>query len=138
METAELVNQLGFPHRATAAYRALFGMGFAVAPAAREGLRHANADVRYHCLRLLDHFLVPEVLSDLIGTLRDPIRVFAYRRCTHWLATAARRRPAARMKQRCFPRHCGYCMRMAIIMCVPWPLKGSASTYARTHSLSEH
>jgi hypothetical protein len=55
-----------------AAYRTLFGMGFAVVPAAREGLRHANADVRYHCVRLLDHFLVPEALSDLIGMLREP------------------------------------------------------------------
>jgi HEAT repeats len=72
METAELINQLGVRHRMTAAYRTLFGMGFAAVPAAREGLRHENADVRYHCCAVLDHFLVPEALSDLIGMLRDP------------------------------------------------------------------
>ena len=70
--TAALIHQLGVRHRATAAYRALFSMGFAVVPAAREGLRHAHADVRYHCLRLLDHFLVPEALSELLGLLGDP------------------------------------------------------------------
>ena len=72
METAALIHQLGVRYRATTAYRALFRMGFAAVPAAREGLRHKNADVRYHCVRLLDHFLVPEALSELLGMLRDP------------------------------------------------------------------
>jgi HEAT repeats len=72
METAELINQLGVQHRMTSAYRTLFGMGFAAVPVAREELRHENADVRYHCVRLLDHFLVPETLSELIDMLRDP------------------------------------------------------------------
>jgi HEAT repeats len=71
-ETAALIHHLGVQYRATAAYRTLFRMGFAAVPAAREGLRHTNADVRYHCLRLLDHFLVPEALSELLGMLRDP------------------------------------------------------------------
>jgi HEAT repeat protein len=68
----ELINQLGVRHRATSAYRMLFDMGFAVVPAARKGLRHENATVRYYCCALLDHFLVPEALGDLIGMLRDP------------------------------------------------------------------
>ena len=72
METVELIHQLSVRHRVPAAYRALFRMGFAAVPAAREGLRHAHADVRYHCVRLLDHFLVPEALSALLGMLRDP------------------------------------------------------------------
>jgi hypothetical protein len=72
METTELINQLGVRHRATTAYRTLFEMGFAVVPAAREGLRHHNAAVRYYCCALLDHFLVPEALGDLMGILRDP------------------------------------------------------------------
>jgi hypothetical protein len=72
LETAALIHHLGVRYRATAAYRVLFDMGFAAVPAAREGLRHTNADVRYHCLRLLDHFLVPEALSELLGMLRDP------------------------------------------------------------------
>jgi HEAT repeat protein len=72
METTELINQLGIRHRATTAYRTLFDMGFAVVPAAREGLRHENAAVRYYCCALLDHFLVPEALADLIGMLHDP------------------------------------------------------------------
>jgi hypothetical protein len=71
-ETAALLNQLGVRHRITTAYRILFGMGLAAILAAREGLRRANADVRYHCVRLLDHFLVPEALSELLGMLRDP------------------------------------------------------------------
>jgi hypothetical protein len=72
MKPTELIDQLGVQHRATAAYRMLFDMGFAVVPDVREGLRHENAAVRYHCCRLLDHFLVPEALDDLIGMLHDP------------------------------------------------------------------
>ena len=72
VETAELINQLGVKHRAKAAYRALLKVGFAVVPAAREGLRHANAEVRYHCCALLDHFLVPEALIEMLGMLHDP------------------------------------------------------------------
>jgi HEAT repeat protein len=70
--TTELIHQLSVRHRATAAYRTLFSMGFAAVPAVRDGLRHANTNVRYHCLRLLDHFLVPEALSEMIAMLRDP------------------------------------------------------------------
>jgi hypothetical protein len=69
---AEWMGQLVVPHRAKAAYRALLDMGFIVAPAARDGLRHENPDVRYYCCALLDHFLLPEAQGDLIGVLRDP------------------------------------------------------------------
>ncbi len=75
-ETAEritvLIEHLAVRHRAKAAYHSLFEMGFAIVPAAREGLHHENADVRYYCCALLDHFLLPEALGDLIGVLRDP------------------------------------------------------------------
>ncbi len=72
MQTTDLINQLAVRHRATSAYRALFAMGFAVVPAARAGLRHEHAAVRAYCCALLDHFLVPEALGELIGMLRDP------------------------------------------------------------------
>jgi hypothetical protein len=72
METTQLINQLGVRHRATTAYRTLFDMGFAVVPIARQGLRHENTSVRYYCCALLDHFLVPEALGDLLDMLRDP------------------------------------------------------------------
>jgi HEAT repeat protein len=72
METAELINQLAIPHHAKSAYRKLFDMGFDVVPAAQEGLRHESASVRYYCCSLLDHFLLPEALEDLISKVRDP------------------------------------------------------------------
>lgn len=71
MQTTELINQLAIRHRAPMAYRTLFAMGFAVAPAALDGLRHENADVRNYCCKLLDHFLVPEALGELLGMLHD-------------------------------------------------------------------
>jgi hypothetical protein len=80
METTELIKQLAIPHHAKTAYRKLFEMGFTVVPAVQEGLRHENASVRYYCCSLLDHFLVPEALEDLIGMVRDPnpkVRVMA-------------------------------------------------------------
>ncbi|MEZ4733629.1 MAG: HEAT repeat domain-containing protein [Caldilineaceae bacterium] len=72
METTDLLNQLAIRHRAPTAYRTLFTMGFAVVPVARAGLCHENAAVRSYCCALLDHFLVPEALGDLIDMLRDP------------------------------------------------------------------
>jgi hypothetical protein len=80
METAELVARLGIQHHAKTAYRELFGMGFEVVAAVRAGLKHENASVRYYCCSLLDHFLVPEVLEDLISMVHDPdanVRVIA-------------------------------------------------------------
>jgi HEAT repeat protein len=79
MET-ELLNQLAIQHHAKAAYRKLFELGFAVVPIAKEGLKHENASVRYYCCSLLDHFLAPEALEDLISMVHDPdpkVRVMA-------------------------------------------------------------
>ena len=75
MDTTEKsgwIEQLSVPHRAKAAFQTLLGMGFTVVPSARDGLRHPHADVRYYCVRLLDHFLVPEALEELIFLLDDP------------------------------------------------------------------
>lgn len=79
MET-ELLEQLAIKHHAKAAYRKLFAMGFEVVPIAKEGLKHEHASVRYYCCSLLDHFLAPEALEDLIGMVDDPdpeVRVMA-------------------------------------------------------------
>ena len=136
MDTTELINHLGVRHRATPAYRRLFAMGFAVVPAAREGLRHENAAVRSYCCVLLDHFLVPEALSDLVGMLRDP-DALVRQSALHTLACDRCKQGACRpVKLRCFPRHCGYCMKTPIPMCAPWRLKLSASTCTRTQLLS--
>jgi HEAT repeats len=72
MIDAALIEQLSIPHRAPAAYRALLAMGFLAVLLARQGLRHANAAVRYRCCTLLDHYLVPDVLADLVRALDDP------------------------------------------------------------------
>jgi hypothetical protein len=71
MET-ELLEQLAIKHHAKAAYRKLFAMGFAAVPIAEEGLKHDHARVRYYCCSLLDHFLVPEALENLIDMVDDP------------------------------------------------------------------
>ncbi len=62
---AERVEQLGVPYRDEEAYRVLMAEGFDVVPFARAGLHHSNADVRYHCVRILD------VLDDLVSMLDD-------------------------------------------------------------------
>ena len=72
METTELINQLAIQHHAKAAYRKLFAIGFEVVPLAKAGLKHENASVRYYCCSLLDHFLVPEALEDLMSMVHDP------------------------------------------------------------------
>jgi HEAT repeat protein len=67
-----LLAELAIPHRAKAAHRELLRRGLAALPAARRGLRHANADVRYWCCQYLDRFLEAEALGDLISMLADP------------------------------------------------------------------
>ena len=69
---ADRVEQLGVPYRAGDAYWALIAAGFDVVPYVRAGLHHPNADVRYHCVRVLDHYLTADVLDDLISMLDDP------------------------------------------------------------------
>lgn len=68
---ADLIEALAVPYRATAAYRALLQLGAQALPAIRAGLRHGNADVRFHCCRFLDRYLQPDTLTDLLGMLDD-------------------------------------------------------------------
>lgn len=67
-----LIAELAVPHRAKYALRALLKAGLDALPAVRRGLRHANADVRFHCCQYLDRFLEPEALADLVTMLDDP------------------------------------------------------------------
>src|SRR5687767_12078101 len=69
---AELVEELAIPHRAKAAYRTLFGMGFSATPALRTALSHRDGSVRFYCCMLLDHFLVPDLVDELFRMLGDP------------------------------------------------------------------
>ena len=66
------MSKLAIPHHARGAHRALLGRGLDALPAVREGLHHHSADVRFWCCQFLDHFLVPEVMDDLIAMLDDP------------------------------------------------------------------
>jgi HEAT repeat protein len=67
-----LIEELSFPHRASAAYTALMARGEAATPAIVRGLQHRSADARYHCCRLLDQLLTSDALGPLIGMLDDP------------------------------------------------------------------
>jgi HEAT repeat protein len=67
-----LLEELSVPYRATGAYRRFLAAGSDALPSVRAGLRHANADVRYHCCRFLDRFLSAEIVADLVGMLDDP------------------------------------------------------------------
>jgi HEAT repeat protein len=69
---AALLAELAVPHRARAASRQLLSAGHDALPNVRDGLRHANANVRYRCCQFLDRFLEPEILGDLIAMLDDP------------------------------------------------------------------
>lgn len=67
-----LVEKLSIPHQAGDAHRALMRRGLVALPAVWEGLQDGNSDVRYWCCQFLDHFLVPDVMDDLIRMLDDP------------------------------------------------------------------
>jgi len=67
-----LIGKLAVPHHAGLAYRALLSAGFDALPAIREGLHHESAQVRQYCCRFLDHFVIQEVMDDLIAMLDDP------------------------------------------------------------------
>jgi HEAT repeat protein len=69
---AELIEELAVPHRAGRAYWRLMALGRMAVPAARAGLTHESADVRFHCARYFDHFLMPDILGDLMLRLDDP------------------------------------------------------------------
>lgn len=70
-EGADLIEVLAVPYRAPAAYKALLQLGSRALPAVRAGLRHGNADVRFHCCRFLDRYLRPDTLADLLAMLAD-------------------------------------------------------------------
>jgi HEAT repeat protein len=70
-EHSELIETLAIPYRAPDAFRALLDIGIEALPAVRAGLRHDNPDVRLHCCRFLDRYLLPETLSDLLDMLDD-------------------------------------------------------------------
>ena len=67
-----LVSKLPFPHHASGAYQALLNCGLGALPAVQTGLRHKSADVRYRCCQFLDHYLMPEIIDDLVAMLDDP------------------------------------------------------------------
>jgi HEAT repeat protein len=69
---ADLIEELAVPHRAGRAYWRLMAFGSAAVPAARAGLTHQSADVRFHCARYFDHFLTPAIVGDLMSRLDDP------------------------------------------------------------------
>jgi hypothetical protein len=70
-EHHDLMEALAVPYRATEAYGTLLGLGAKALPAVRAGLRHDNSDVRLHCCRFLDRYLLPETLCDLLEMLND-------------------------------------------------------------------
>jgi HEAT repeat protein len=62
------------------AFEQLVALGAAARDAVREGLRHANWEVRRWCAIWLDHHADPETLGALVPLLRDPkskVRLFA-------------------------------------------------------------
>ena len=67
-----LIAKLAIDHHAKAAYRQLLSKGLEILPFILEGLKHDNAQLRYYCCSLLDHLLIPEALTDLIGAVDDP------------------------------------------------------------------
>ena len=71
VEHYELIEVLAVPYKAPGAYRELLDLGMKALPAVRVGLRHDNPDVRFHCCRFLDRYLLPETLSDLMDMLND-------------------------------------------------------------------
>jgi HEAT repeat protein len=64
-----LVEELGIEHRAKAAMRALMAAGTAATPAVRRGLKHADPVVRVGCCGVLDHFLDPDAIPELLANL---------------------------------------------------------------------
>lgn len=64
-----LVNCLGVKHRRKEALRALMAGGVEATPALKRGLQHADATVIMDCCRVLDHFLDPEAVPDLMDNL---------------------------------------------------------------------
>lgn len=80
MDAAALIRDFAAPHRAKQAWWRLLAMGEAALPAVQAAMDDANADVRLHCVRFLDHFPTPDFVEDLARLARDPdarVRVMA-------------------------------------------------------------
>ncbi len=67
-----LVEQLAIPHRARAAFWQLRSAGPEAESEVYAGLRHRSNDVRYYCCVILDRYLSPDRVDDVIGMLGDP------------------------------------------------------------------
>jgi HEAT repeat protein len=75
-----LVEDLAREHREKPALRALMAVGPAATAALRRGLRHADANVRVGCCKVLDHHMDEEAVPELIANLEhaDPqVRAWA-------------------------------------------------------------
>lgn len=66
------VARLADPVRAKAAFWHLVGSGPPALPAVRAGLASPDADVRFHCTRIMDHLVDPYSFGALVGMLADP------------------------------------------------------------------
>ncbi len=76
----ELVAEFANGENRMAAFLALYALGDEVLPAVREGLKHANWQVRRWCALFADNFADAETLHALVPLLRDPksqVRVWA-------------------------------------------------------------
>ncbi len=68
----ELVAEFANGENRMAAFLALYALGDEVLPAVREGLKHANWQVRRWCALFADNFADAETLHALVPLLRDP------------------------------------------------------------------
>jgi hypothetical protein len=72
MSDQDLIEALGAPHRARAAYQRMLARGAALVPLVRANLGHPNASVREYCCKFLDHYVDDDALGELIAMLDDP------------------------------------------------------------------
>jgi HEAT repeat protein len=72
MPVEDLIDLLADPHRYIHAYTRLLKLGPEATEAARHGLSHADARVREHCCKLLDHLMDAESIPAVIEALADP------------------------------------------------------------------
>jgi HEAT repeat protein len=72
MDDSRLIEHLAVPHRARHAYADMLRRGLKLLPMARAGLTHPDPAVRAYCCRFLDHYVVPEAVTELIAMLGDP------------------------------------------------------------------
>lgn len=64
------VEDLAVKHRAKHSLRCLMAAGMLATPALLEGLRHPEPAVRIGCCQVLDHYLDPAALPELINNLQ--------------------------------------------------------------------